>query len=102
MHGPSISDSSSIAAADGRAEAKDFAEATRLGRQALGIAGVLRSSAVREIQGKIRRWTALANLARQTSLDFEKDMRPFDVWLITEIGDPNAEHPGEPASAGGR
>jgi len=43
--------------------------------------------------------SVLANLTRQTSLDFEKDMRPFDVWLVTEIGDPNAETPsGLPAN----
>ena len=40
--------------------------------------------------------SVLANLARQTSLDFEKDMQPFDVWFITEIDDPNVGNPSGP------
>ena len=47
-----------LAAADARAAEKDFPEATRLARQALAIAGAIRSDATRGIQDKIRHWTA--------------------------------------------
>jgi hypothetical protein len=31
----------------------------------------------------------LANLARQTSLEFSRQMRSFDTWLVTEVGVPD-------------
>lgn len=36
----------------------------------------------------------LANLARQTSLEFSRQMRSFDTWLVTEVGVPDDANAG--------
>jgi hypothetical protein len=34
--------------------------------------------------------SALANLTKQTSLEFSREIRPFNTWFITEIKEPNS------------